>query len=67
MKASYVLLEQEYSSESLVDLERDVSEIHDFPKDKEYKKLVPDKHGFLAGTYRVSIVFIPDESDQVVS
>lgn len=67
MKDSYVLMERDYSSEELSDLERDVNEMHSFPKDKEYLNLSPDEHGFMNGVYRVSIVFIPDEQDQAVS
>ena len=36
MKEEYTLLNKHYSSESLYDLNRDISEIHDFPDDKEY-------------------------------
>lgn len=63
MKEKYILLEKEYSAESLYDLDRDVSEIHDFPKDSEYKKIKndePEMCGFLGGTYQVQIVYIPD-------
>jgi len=64
MKEKYVLLKKEYSEEDLYDLERDVSEIHDFPKDAEYKRLKNDDD-FKAGTYLVTIVYVPGDGDRL--
>jgi len=63
MKKEYVLLNKEYCDEELADLGRDVAEIHTFPQDDEYKKLKPDEHGFLGGSYSVKIIYIPGGSD----
>jgi hypothetical protein len=62
----FKILDHEYSSESLCDLARDVYEMLDFPIDPEYKliKNVKDPD-FLSGTYKVSIVYIPGEDDEI--
>lgn len=57
---TYILLDREYSSESIADAERDVSEAHEYPKDKSYLHLKADKHGFLPGTYRILFVYVEE-------
>ena len=57
---TYVLLEKEYSSEDLADVERDVSEAHEFPRDKAYLHIEADKHGFLPGTYKLLFVYVEE-------
>jgi len=65
LKDEYILLDKEYSNESLYDLDRDVSECFDiFPQDIEYKK-IRNKDDFLGGIYKVSIIYIPGEGDEI--
>lgn len=60
MKKEFLLLEKEYCSESLVDIERDVNEILQFPEDKDFLKVPVDEYGFQSGTFKVKIVYIEE-------
>lgn len=44
-----ILLEQEYDSESIIDIERDVYEA------VNYAELPTDEHGFVIGTFKVKL------------
>lgn len=66
MKPQYTLLDKEYSQESLYDLDRDISEIHQFPVDPEYNSIKnPVDPDFISGTYKVTVVYIPGEDDVI--
>lgn len=60
MKREYILLEKEYCSEGLADIEQDISECHMFPKDFEYLK-INNGQGMPAGIYKVVLTYIPNE------
>lgn len=57
-KKEFVLLEKEYDSESLVDKDRDVNEMFQFPEDKDLLKVPVDEYGFHRGSFKVKIVYM---------
>jgi hypothetical protein len=57
---TYVLLSKEYSCEELNDVERNVSEALEFPKDKAFLIVKRDEHGFSSGTYKLLFVYEED-------
>lgn len=57
------IFEQKYDGESIVDLSRDISECFDERFNEVIKEIpeMPDCPGFWAGTFKVSVVWVPDE------
>jgi hypothetical protein len=54
-----VIFEQEYDGESIVDLERDISECFDERFNPLVKDL-PDEYGIVEGTFKVTITWYPE-------
>jgi hypothetical protein len=54
------IFKQEYSGESLCDVDRDVSEAIDSDFNPVMKEIPVDKHYFQEGTFTVTITWEPD-------
>ena len=59
-----IIFEQEYSDEDLYDIERDVTEAIDETFNEKLKSVLPerDKHGFVSGTFKVKITYVPESA-----
>ena len=55
-----ILLEKAYSAEELSDLSRDVYEALDPQFTPEASGIPEDEHGFATGTFKVSIIWLPE-------
>ena len=54
------ILEKTYDGESIVDINRDVSEMFDEEFDPRIETIPKDKHGFMKGTFVVTVEWIPE-------
>lgn len=55
-----IILEKTYYGESIVDLERDVSEMFNEEFDPTVATIPKDEHGFHKGEFKVTVEWIPD-------
>lgn len=59
---SITIFQKTYSSESLADAERDLSECYDPVFNPLAQQLPdPDEHGFMPGEFRITVEYIADE------
>ena len=63
MTSGIVLLDKEYVGESLADVTQDVEEALDERFSYSSGCIPVDEYGFATGTFRVQIVWEPDEQD----
>lgn len=57
MNEQRVLLDKQYSSEELSDVERDVWECLDPTFNPAIKEIPQDEHGFHQGTFRIQVIW----------
>jgi hypothetical protein len=55
-----IILDKKYDGESIVDLDRDISEMFDEEFDPRIETIPKDKHGFMKGTFKVTVEWIPE-------
>lgn len=58
------IFEKKYDSESLYDLDRDISEAISEDYNPKMSRLPQDEHGFHKGTFTVSIVWNEESVDE---
>lgn len=58
---SRVLLNEKYAGDGLDDVERDVCEAFNDNYNPEIVGIPKDEHGFHAGTFTVTITWVPEE------
>jgi hypothetical protein len=58
------IFNETYDSESLYDLERDISEAFDVDYNPVVKEIPVDEHGFQEGTFEVTIKWIPEDESK---
>jgi hypothetical protein len=55
-----IILDKQYDGESIVDLNRDVSEMLDEKFDPRIKTIPRDKYGFMQGTFKLTVEWVPE-------
>lgn len=53
-----VILEKTYDGESIVDIQRDIHEMFDEEFDPRIETIPKDQHGFMKGSFAVTVVWI---------
>jgi hypothetical protein len=54
------ILNKTYSGESIVDLDRDISEMFDEEFDPRIETIPRDEHGFMKGSFKVTVEWVPE-------
>jgi hypothetical protein len=60
MSKGMMILEKTYDGESIVDLDRDVSEMFDEEFDPRIETIPRDEYNFMKGTFKVTVEWIPE-------
>lgn len=55
-----IVLDKTYDGKSIVDLDRDVSEMFNEEFDPRIETIPRDQHGFMKGSFRVKVEWIPE-------
>lgn len=57
-----VILDKTYYGESIVDIDRDISEMFNEEYDPTIATIPRDEHGFMKGSFHVRVKWIPDDA-----
>ncbi len=55
-----IILDKKYDGESIVDLDRDISEMFNEEFDPRIETIPKDVHGFMKGTFKVTVEWISE-------